>query len=187
MKNNEYKLLFAGSMGAGKTSAIAALSEIPLVSTDVINSDLDRNNKATTTVALDYGEVSLRGGDKLRLYGTPGQDRFDFMWGIVSKGAIGLILLIDSRNHDAINEMMFYLDKFSDLMESMALVVGVTQLDLSHTKSLVAYRKALAARGIMVPCLPIDARKREHIFFLIESILSQVEAKELVSLTKAAP
>ena len=71
----EYVVLAAGPMGAGKTTAIAALSEIPVVSTDAVNTDLARNAKATTTVALDYGEITLGDGDKVRLYGVPGQER----------------------------------------------------------------------------------------------------------------
>ena len=86
MTQREYKLVFAGSMGAGKTTAIGAISEIPPVRTDVANSDLATFAKATTTAAMDYGEVTLDGGDKLRLYGTPGQARFDFSGGSSATG-----------------------------------------------------------------------------------------------------
>ena len=67
----EHKILFTGTMGAGKTTAIAAVSEIPPMRTDVRNTD-DSVSKATTTVGLDYGELTLDNGEKLRLYGTPG-------------------------------------------------------------------------------------------------------------------
>ena len=91
----EYIVLVAGPMGAGKTTAISALSEVPVVRTEAVNTDTARNAKAHTTVALDYGEITLDGGDKVRLYGVPGQERFDFMWSILEKRALGLLLLID--------------------------------------------------------------------------------------------
>ena len=84
---NEYKILITGTMGAGKTTAIAAISEVPPIMTDVQNNDTS-NSKLTTTVGLDYGELSLDGGDKLRIYGTPGQERFAFMWKVLAKGAL---------------------------------------------------------------------------------------------------
>src|SRR5262249_54374958 len=92
---NEHKILFTGSMGAGKTAAIGAVSEIEPVTTDVLNSMRDGVSKATTTVGLDYGEITLDGGEKLRLYGTPGQERFSAMWDILSAGALGVVILID--------------------------------------------------------------------------------------------
>lgn len=66
---NEYKILVTGTMGAGKTTAIAAISEVPPIMTDVQNNDTS-NAKLTTTVGSDYGELTLDGGDKLRIYGT---------------------------------------------------------------------------------------------------------------------
>ena len=72
MNVQEYKLIFTGTMGAGKTTAIAAISEIAPVSTDVRRSEAGDDTKVTTTAALDYGEVTLPRGDMLRLYGTPG-------------------------------------------------------------------------------------------------------------------
>ena len=75
----EYKIIITGTMGAGKTTAIAAISDVAPITTEAVNSDRSSSNKASTTVALDYGEVALDGGDRVRLYGTPGQVRFKFM------------------------------------------------------------------------------------------------------------
>jgi hypothetical protein len=100
MSVQEYKLIFTGTMGAGKTTAITSISEIPPVSTDVQRSEAGDDAKLTTTAALDYGEVTLPRGDMLRLYGTPGQARFDFMWRILSEGALGVVVLVDNRRPD---------------------------------------------------------------------------------------
>ena len=69
------KIVFSGPMGAGKTQAISSLSDIPVVSTEVMNTDLDTNAKLLTTVGMDYGELTVDGGASIGLYGTPGQER----------------------------------------------------------------------------------------------------------------
>ena len=79
---NIYKIVFAGPVGAGKTTAIKSLSDIEVVSTDASATDDVKLMKATTTVAMDYGLMRLDNGYQVRLYGTPGQKRFDFMWDI---------------------------------------------------------------------------------------------------------
>jgi DNA polymerase III delta prime subunit len=85
MNNAPLKLLFAGPTGAGKTTAIAAISDFPPVSTDVAATDEVASMKEATTVAMDYGEITLAEGQKVFLYGTPGQQRFDFMWKICAE------------------------------------------------------------------------------------------------------
>jgi signal recognition particle receptor subunit beta len=92
------KIIFSGTVGAGKSTAINALSDIPTVSTEAVASDDTARLKRTTTVAMDYGVLNLPGGEKVMLYGTPGQERFSFMWDILSEGGIGLILLINNAN-----------------------------------------------------------------------------------------
>lgn len=101
----EYKIIVTGAMGAGKTTAIAAISDVAPVTTEAVNSDQTTSAKASTTVALDYGEIALEGGDRVRLYGTPGQQRFSFMWGILAKGALGLILLIDNTSKAPLEDL----------------------------------------------------------------------------------
>ena len=87
---NEYKILFTGTMGAGKTTAIGAVSETPPIVTDVVNND-QSHTKERTSVGLDFGQFTLDSGDRIRLFGTPGQSRFDFLWKILSKNALGMI------------------------------------------------------------------------------------------------
>ena len=97
-----YKLVFAGPVGAGKTTAIQTLSDIEVVSTDAYASDEVRLLKKTTTVAMDYGLMKLASGDQVRLYGTPGQQRFDFMWEILSENALGLVLMLKASAPDPV-------------------------------------------------------------------------------------
>ena len=75
----KYKIVFGGTMGAGKTEAIKSLSEVNVLSTEAYNTDEQSHSKTLTTVGIDYGEIKLDDGITVGLYGTPGQDRFDFV------------------------------------------------------------------------------------------------------------
>ncbi|ENV74878.1 hypothetical protein F944_02744 [Acinetobacter ursingii DSM 16037 = CIP 107286] len=108
----QYKIVFAGSMGAGKTEAIKSLSEIPVLATEAFNTDQAAHEKQQTTVGIDYGEITLEDGVKIGLYGTPGQTRFDFIWTVICEGAIGVILLIDHSVEAPLEELEAYLESF---------------------------------------------------------------------------
>ena len=100
----ENKIIFTGPVGVGKTTAIAALSDEPPVQTDASASDMTAVRKGYTTVAMDYGLIQLDENTKIHLYGTPGQERFDFMWDILSQGSMGLILLLDNTRGNPVIE-----------------------------------------------------------------------------------
>ncbi|RYE99381.1 MAG: hypothetical protein EOO78_14385 [Oxalobacteraceae bacterium] len=84
----EHKIVVLGSMGAGKSTLVRTLAQGRIVDTDVANTD-SASDKLATTVAMDYADLDLPNGDRLRLYGTPGQQRFDFIWPILLQGASG--------------------------------------------------------------------------------------------------
>ena len=143
MSPREYKLIFTGSMGAGKTTAIAAVSEIEPCSTDVANNDSGGHAKATTTAALDYGEITLTGGDKLRLYGTPGQSRFDFMWKILGQGSLGVIILIDNSRPDPLRDLRDYAQAFGDALAESRAVVGIGRWQTHPSPSIEEFHEAV--------------------------------------------
>ena len=173
----EYVVLAAGPMGAGKTTAIAALSEIPVVSTDAVNTDLARNAKATTTVALDYGEITLGDGDKVRLYGVPGQERFEFMWRILERRALGLLLLLDGAAADPLGDLETYLHAFRALGQRGAVVVGVTRRDLAAKPSMANYNAKLAQLGYLLPVFAVDAREPGQVRTMLGALVAMVEAR----------
>jgi uncharacterized protein len=172
----EHKILFTGVAGAGKTTAIAAVSEIATMNTDVRNTDQSLG-KETTTVGLDYGELTLEGGDKLRLYGTPGQMRFDFMWHILARGALGLIILIDNRRPDPIADLDVYLNGFKQLINDTACVVAVGRTETHGTPDIEEFAIHLEAKGILCPVLPTDVRDTAQVVQLLELLMLQLEAK----------
>ena len=121
-----YKLVFAGPVGAGKTTAIQSLSDIEVVRTEANASDDVKTLKKTTTVAMDYGLMKLASGDQVRLYGTPGQKRFDFMWDILTENALGLVLMLRGNSPDPVADLRTYVTEFRDFIDRTSVVVGIT-------------------------------------------------------------
>lgn len=172
----EYKIIVTGTMGAGKTTAIGAISDTAPITTEAANSDQVSSAKASTTVALDYGEISLEGGDRVRLYGTPGQQRFSFMWSILAKGALGLILLIDNSSHTPLEDLERFIDTFDELARDSAVVIGITHRDVASGPTMAQYCEILSARSLALPIFSIDARDRDHILLLVDALLTSIEA-----------
>ena len=175
---NEYKILFTGAMGAGKTTAISAVSETPPVVTDVHNSDLSVA-KARTTVGLDFGQFTLDNGDRIRLFGTPGQTRFDFLWKILSKNALGLIILTDNSSPDPLADLSIYLEGFSEELDTLPCSIGVGRLDTHPRPTLDDYADLLEKHGRIVPIIGVDVRQKDDVVLLIDTMLAQLETSDL--------
>ncbi len=169
------KLIFTGPVGAGKTTAIASLSDEPPVRTDALASDMTQNLKPATTVAMDYGVMTLEGGGKLHLYGTPGQERFNFMWEILSQGGIGVILLIDNNGNDPFHDLRFFLNRFRSFIDESGLAIGITRMDLKADPTLEAYHKEIDKLGFRAPILEVDARRRSDVSLLVQSLLFHLD------------
>ena len=175
----KYKIVFGGTMGAGKSAAINALSDIPVVSTEAVNTDLDAHSKYLTTVGIDYGEISLEDGTKIGLYGTPGQDRFDFMWTIVCQGAIGTVVLIDHSNPDRLKDLEFYLDAFQKY--STNIVIGVTHIDEQNDQLLKIYYDWMSVNNRHHPLFAVDARQKDDVLLMIETLIASLEVQSVAA------
>ncbi|WP_421956269.1 GTP-binding protein [Polaromonas sp.] len=173
--HTQYKIVFAGPVGAGKTTAIQSLSDIEVVSTEARASDVVRQLKSTTTVAMDYGLMKLDNGDQVRLYGAPGQKRFDFMWDILTQHALGLVVLVSAAGAEPVGDLRQYLDAFRALIDRTAVVVGVTHTD----KGDPAVRQLLIEemhRQRIPPCvMDADARSRPDVAMLVKCLLFSID------------
>ena len=171
----QIKFIFTGPPGAGKTTAIATISEFPPVSTDVFSTDGLSKLKDTTTVAMDFGQITLENGQKIGLYGTPGQRRFKFMWDILIQGGLGLIVLIDNRRPEPLKDLSMYLDNFAEFIEQTDAVIGVTCMDMKDTPTLDEYQDFLKERGQIYPAFAVDARNKDDVLFLLNTLLTCLE------------
>ena len=167
-----YKLVFAGPVGAGKTTAIQSLSDIEVVRTEANASDDVKTLKKTTTVAMDYGLMKLASGDQVRLYGTPGQKRFDFMWDILTENALGLVLMLRGNSPDPVADLRTYVTEFRDFIDRTSLVVGINQGSW-QTRQMVS--RELVAMGLPPTAMDTDARSRAHMATLVKALIYGID------------
>jgi len=166
------KLVFVGGMGAGKTTAVRAISDVEPVSTEMPLSEDATADKVETTVALDYSSIELDDGELLHLYGVPGQRYLDFMWPMVCEGALGVIVLVSAASPDPVGSTLELLQEFSRIAPDASLAVGITRTDEHPHLMVTAVRDALFAAGFRLPVLRVDARSATQVTFLVRSLLS---------------
>jgi uncharacterized protein len=122
------KIAIAGAVGSGKTSFVRAISEIDVVETERFATDETALLKLTTTVAFDFGRLTLNSGQILHLYGTPGQFRFDFMWDILLERVHAYIFLVDAHRPQDFRASRRILN-FMKLKTQMPMIIGLTHTD----------------------------------------------------------
>ena len=164
------KVLVAGPVGVGKTTAVKAASDDVILTTEVRPSDSTQLFKETTTVAMDFSVIWLDDDLKVHLYGAPGQERFDFMWSVLSKGGASVILLADHTSSDVFADLQIYIDAFRPMIDKRQLVLGVTRLE--DDQHLQAYRDYFDALDMKVPVLEADPRSRHDVIVLIRAALA---------------
>ena len=166
------KLVFVGSMGAGKTTAVRAISDVEPVSTEMPMSSDAMGDKVETTVALDYSSIELDDGELLHVYGVPGQRYLDFMWPMVCEGALGVIVLVSAGHPEPVASTVELLQEFSRIAPEASLAVGVTRTDEYPALLIPEFRNALFDAGHRLPVMRVDARSATQVTFLVKSLLS---------------
>ncbi len=169
---SQVKLVITGSVGAGKTTAIGALSDKEPISTEAKPTDEVSLLKATTTTSLDYGTYNHSLKSKIHLYGTPGQKRFSFMGAILTEGASGLIILINNNQEEPLIDLKFYLTHNKEFLQSNHAVIGITHFDVNKTHGISEYTNFIGKFGMRWPVVPIDARESSDVLKLVDMIIN---------------
>ena len=173
------KVVVTGPFAAGKTTLIRTISEITVLSTERGITDSTRKRKAETTVAMDFGRITIDRDLVLYLFGTPGQDRFDFMWEILGEGMIGYLLLVDAAREDSIQEAAGILDAFRT-MARVPFVVGLNRAGGDEHMLVESVRSRLEIPSD-IAILPCDATDKESVknvlLALLYAVLDEVEAE----------
>ena len=170
------KILISGGFGVGKTTTVGALSEISPLSTEAamttaaagIDDAGTNSTKTTTTVAMDFGRVTIDESIILYMFGTPGQDRFGFMWNDLADGALGGIVLVDPSRLDDCFVALDYFEKIE-----LPYVIAVNEFSGRTTLTLDQVRHATNVDAD-VPVVQIDARDREQVKAVVLTLLNVI-------------
>jgi uncharacterized protein len=174
------KIVVTGPFAAGKTTLIRTISEITVLSTEKGISDDTRSTKTDTTVAMDFGRITIDRDLVLYLFGTPGQDRFDFMWEILGEGMLGYVVLVDAARPESLDEAVAIVQAFRK-MAHVPYVVGLNRADGLDEDEERRVRDTLDLHPD-VPVVPCDATDRESVKSVLLALLYAV----LESLDSAA-
>jgi small GTP-binding protein len=172
------KIVITGPFSSGKTEFIRSISEIDVVSTErSISSPAEKEEKEATTVAMDFGRITVDEQLVLYLFGTPGQRRFDFMWEILAEGMLGFIVLVDSAKPETFREAKSILDTFRAYAPT-PYVVAANKQDHPDAWTTEDLRSALRIDSTikLLPCVARDPRSVRNILLeLLYSVLEELD------------
>ena len=171
------KMVVTGPFSAGKTEFVKTVSEIDVVSTERGISAEEERIKQRTTVAMDFGRITVDDSLVLFLFGTPGQKRFDFMWEILSEGMLGFIVMVDSTRPETFREASNVLNAFRSFSPT-PYVIAANKQDMEDAWDLDDMRIALRLDegDQLVPCVAQDKESVKQVLLtLLENILLEID------------
>ncbi len=171
------KMVVTGPFNSGKTAFIQSVSEIDVVSTERRISSEEERIKETTTVAMDFGRITVDDELVLYLFGTPGQKRFDFMWEILSEGMLGFVVMVDSARPETFREARGILQTFRAYAPT-PYVVAANKQDMEDAWEVDDLRIALKLdpKVKMLPCVAMDKETVKTVLLeLLYSILEEMK------------
>ncbi|MBA2313517.1 MAG: ATP/GTP-binding protein [Actinobacteria bacterium] len=169
------KVVVTGPFAAGKTTLISTISEIPVLATETSVSDESAATKDHTTVTMDFGKLTVKDEEmlaELYMFGTPGQDRFDFMWDVLAEGMDGYILMVDlSRGEDSLREAANILEHFRNMSDA-PFIVGANRG--TNQPEMVERLHEVLGADPQVEIVPCEATERESAKQLLLVLLIKV-------------
>lgn len=171
------KMVITGPFSAGKTEFIQSISEIDVVSTERRISDFTRTVKENTTVAMDFGRITIDEDLVLYLFGTPGQKRFDFMWEILSEGMLGFVVMVDATKSETFREAQEIIQIFRGYSNT-PFVIAANKQDMGDAWTPEDLRIVLGLHPDIkvLPCIATQKESVKHI--LLELLYSILETYE---------
>jgi small GTP-binding protein len=173
------KMVVTGPFNAGKTEFIQTVSEIDVVSTERKISSEAEKIKEATTVAMDFGRITVDDELVLYLFGTPGQKRFDFMWEILSEGMLGFIVMVDSTRPETFREARGILETFRAYAPT-PYVVTANKQDIEDAWDIDDMRIALRLDPAikLLPCISLKKESVKDVLLeLLTNILEEIDAE----------
>ncbi|MFA5843375.1 MAG: ATP/GTP-binding protein [Coriobacteriia bacterium] len=166
------KVVVTGPFNAGKTTFIKAVSEITVLSTERQVSDASGESGGETTVAMDFGRITISDDVVLYLFGTPGQQRFSFMWETLSEGMLGFVLLVDAMSSDSVRDATAMIEFFTG-MADVPFVVAANKVAAEDLETLRKVRDDLRLEEY-VPLFAVDARDKESVKAVLLGLLYRI-------------
>ena len=170
--SNLYKIIVTGPFSSGKTTFVATISDIEVVSTERKITTEDRGVKAETTVAMDYGRATID-GRVIHLNGTPGQARFDFMWEILANEMNGFIVLVDSTDEASFPDAQDLIQLFSNFNKVPYLIVA-NKAGLPGAVSLGQVRREIGVADD-VTIMPCDSTSKSRVRKVLLKIIELID------------
>jgi small GTP-binding protein len=166
------KVVVTGPFNAGKTTFIKSVSEITVLSTERQVSDSAGTGSGETTVAMDFGRITVSDDVVLYLFGTPGQSRFSFMWETLSEGMLGFVLIVDAQQPETLEDARGMIQFFTE-MSDVPFVVAANKVEPEDAQQLQQVRADLQLDP-KVPLLPVDARDRDSVKAVLLGLLYEI-------------
>jgi signal recognition particle receptor subunit beta len=172
----ELKIVIVGNVGSGKSTAVRTVSEVPVIGTEAKATEMVAlRHKETTTVSMEYGIAHIN-STKLHIYGTPGQQRFDFMVEILCTGAKGMVMLIDHGCNNPLDNLIYYLKHHQDFLSKNPGIIGITHFDNNNNISVTDYQAHIRQHGYSCPAMAVDAREKQDMENLLSNLLLQINS-----------
>jgi uncharacterized protein len=181
---NLLKIVVTGPVGAGKTTFTRTISEIDVVDTDRKPTDETAQMKSGTTVAMDFGRITLGNEMQVQIYGTPGQSRFDFMWDILIQGAHGYILLVPAHLPGSMRAARS-IRTFMQQRTQIPMVIGITHTDHPDAWDLEDIQMVLADTEPTCPYVVVNPTQSQSVAECLLELIQQLERTALSELASA--